>query len=190
MKRMKMMKRMSFKSFGGFIQQRSTLLTGVCVSALLAILAVTQGCVGSNRHNTLGGMANEPAIVEAFIEYSGPGDRWAGPVSLLIHVSAKDGEKVAVQVSPSELIKQVDSIDTNGRGLASEKVSTPVMRDRLAGLAETIEHSTETFRACLAPLRVRVIRADGAVKEWQGCRASTGWPKAVSEFTGQIFAGV
>ena len=176
------MKRARLRSF--------PLLTGVCVSALLAVLAITQGCVGNNRHNTLGGLANEPAIVEAFIEYSGPGDRWAGPVSVLIHVSAKEGEKVAVQVSPSELIKQVESVDVNGRGLASEKVTTAVMRDRLAGLAETIEHSNENFRVCLTPVRVRMVRIDGAVKEWQGCRASTGWPKAVSEFTAQVFAGV
>jgi hypothetical protein len=167
------------------------------------------GCLGSQRLGPLGGIADESPYVELYVEYSGPAERWAGPVSFLLHVSARDSEKVTYQVSPVsffesdpaavEVISRTPaSADTATSGGAGKAQAPSVMppgkaiaeaRERFAELAEQIESSTERFRACLSPVRVRLIRQDGGLKEWEGCRSSRGWPKAVSEFTDKILNG-
>lgn len=175
---------------------------------VLAVGALAYSCVGSQRQNTIGGIAGEPAFVEAFIEYSGPRGQWAGPASFLLHVSAKEGEKVTVKVTPKDLYRQSGGwVDVTSRAPAAgvpltapapdvpvtaeaAPEASEVMRDRLEGLAEAIEQSQETFRACVNPIRVRMVRADGAVKDWQGCRGSRGWAKSVSEFTHEVLKGL
>jgi len=162
----------------------------------LGIAFSVTGCLGSQRQGPLGGILQESPYVEAYVEYNGPADRWAGPVSFLLHVTARDGEKVRYEVSPVSFFEsKPDAVEVVSRVPAEEKASgkqmTPSgqMRERFASLAETIESSRETFSACLYPVRVRLIRRDGGLKEWEGCRSSKGWPKAVSEFTDTVLKG-
>lgn len=171
---------------------------------LIGSAILITGCLGSQRQGPMGGFLQDSPIVEAYVEYAGPADRWAGPVSFLLHVSARDGEKVKLEVSPVSFFeKQPDAIEvihrvpssagaqsaTGSSKTAKVPQATAQLRERMAALAEAIESSRENFQACLYPVRVRMIRQDGGIKEWEGCRASRGWPKAVSEFTDSVFKG-
>ena len=54
-------------------------------------------------------------------------------------------------------------------------------RDQLAHLATSLQGAEQNFRGCLSPVRVRLVRADGALLEKQGCRGQNGWSRIASE---------
>jgi hypothetical protein len=63
----------------------------------------------------------------------------------------------------------------------TQGMSGEAAREELGKLMTALTGGEHSFRGCLSPVRVRVIRADGAVTERHGCRGSRGWSKAVSE---------
>lgn len=63
----------------------------------------------------------------------------------------------------------------------SKGITGEAAREQLTQLASAIQGGDITFRGCLSPVRVRLIRSDGALLEKHGCRSQEGWPRAVSE---------
>lgn len=142
------------------------------VLTLIGMGAMGAGCFSTLTNNpaldVMESMANpRKTYVEAYIEYQGPDEKWAGPATFLIHINAKEEKAV---------IKVVQSSRSGSQGMASE-----VAREYLDRIASAIYDGDLSFRGCLTPLRVRMIRSDGAVLDKSGCRSSTGWPKVVSE---------
>lgn len=141
----------------------------------------------------VGKQAQGQGFVEGFIEYGAPQNRLVGPQPFLLHVSARQSGPVEVEVSPSSLDpaqREAAPPTVKARALSSvvpatEVVGSPMSaetaRVRLAALAHAIEQPAPRFEGCLSPVRVRLVRADGALVEKEGCRASQGWPRAVSE---------
>lgn len=140
-------------------------------------------CLGMQSQSTLDGIqgATHP-YVEAFIEYAGPHAKWAGPSNFMLHVVAKDAGAAKITVTPA-LFR--DALPPAGmskdRAPASQGVPGEHARQRLAHMATSLQGADQTFKGCLSPLRVRLIRADGAVLEKQGCRGQSGWAKGASE---------
>jgi hypothetical protein len=130
-----------------------------------------------------GGVSNK-AYVEAFIEYRGPQQKWAGPTNFLLHVVAKDAGVAKITVTPS-LFATPRSRDqdgtTAGRTLASLGMAGENARKQMLQLATAMQGEDAPFSGCLSPVKVRLISADGAIFEKEGCRGSTGWPKVASE---------
>jgi hypothetical protein len=127
--------------------------------------------------------------VEAFIEYSGPQSKWAGSATWVLHVNARDAANPQVSFTP----RFVDEPQVGSpRGLASEKNASRAaafLRTELAELASTVQNAGEPiFRGCLYPVRIRMVREDGALLERQGCRSSSGWARNVSESVSRFLA--
>ena len=134
--------------------------------------------------------------VEAFVEYRGPQEKWAGPTTFMLHVIAKDAGIAKISVMPAlfgtapKLVPGEDgathartpaSVDVKSGGMAGETART-----HMNMMAAALQGGEETYRGCLSPVKVRLIRTDGAVLEKQGCRGQMGWPKAASEAVNQF----
>lgn len=141
--------------------------------------------------------------VEAYIEYPGPREKWVGPSSFMVQVNAKGTGNVEIATSPLLPIGTIVGAKKHpGRVIAKkekekekvEKANTvPVLlkddaRESLGKFAAVLGEETPRFKACLYPIRVRLIRADGAIIEKQGCRADKGWPRAASELVNTFMA--
>ena len=149
---------------------------------VIPVLALS-GCLSMQSQTTVenvsGSLPQKP-FVEAFVEYRGPSDRWAGPTSFLIHIVAKDTGLAQVSVTPALFGTPSDA--PTDRKLASSKGMTGEnARDLMAKLSASLQGGEVPFRGCLSPVRVRLIRADGSLLEKAGCRAIEGWPKAASD---------
>lgn len=165
-------------------------------AALLAAVGSLGGCLS---------MQNQPAIqalqgnmgaggakpfVEAYVEYRGPSEKWAGPTSFLLHVVAKDAGVAKISITPALFATPQKTKDADGttvqRTLAAKGMAGETARTHMSNLANAIQGGEQPFRGCLSPVRVRLVRADGAIVEKQGCRGSVGWPKAASEAVNQF----
>lgn len=147
-------------------------------------------------------------FIEAYIEYLGPNEKWAGPSTFLLHVSAPvdlpGNEEAEVQIEvipelleaesppvlePTQKKKKDKEVQIQNRVLASkntEKMSKKIAQAHLNELALAIQKEDVPFEACLSPLKVRITRMDGKVLEKEGCRGVEGWPKKVSEVVSQF----
>ncbi len=142
------------------------------------------GCLSMQSQTTLdaieGAMSNQP-FVEAYVEYAGPQARWAGPTSFILHVMAKDAGAAQISVTPA-LFDEINKDPTmSGRAPASQGYAGDQAREQLAHLATALQGAEQTFRGCLSPVRVRLIRADGSILEKHGCRGQNGWSRVASE---------
>jgi hypothetical protein len=162
----------------------SSRLRPLSLAALPALLA---GCLSMQSQSTLDAIndstKNSP-VVEAYVEYPGPGEKWAGPSSFVLHVVAKDAGLAQVSVAPALFEQLAGGALAKARKPASGR--TPGMdgetaRRHLAQLASQLQGGDEKFRGCLYPLRIRLVRASGALTEKLGCRGHTGWPRTASE---------
>src|SRR4051812_39397522 len=106
----------------------------VLIAGLLLTLAAS--CVGMHGQSTLdaiqGSIAEAKPIVEAYIEYPGPQERWAGPATVAIHVIARDGAEPTIVVSP-DLFQSEGAAPVRKNGL-----TTQVVRERLALVATAL----------------------------------------------------
>jgi hypothetical protein len=158
----------------------------------LAIVSLSLfGCVGGQK-SPFDGIA-DGVFTEAYIEFSGPNEKWAGPTSFLLYVNAKDQKDLEVKITPGALFRGAKDADleVKNRVPASKAkggISAQNVRERLTALADAIDSSEESFSGCLHPLRVRLVKIDGAVREWQGCRGSEGWSKDASQLTSELVA--
>jgi hypothetical protein len=163
--------------------------------ALPVLLGVVlSSCMSLQNGGTLDQIAGAltSPIVEGYIEYPGPHAKWAGPQGFVMHIDAKGTGNAKLSVVPA-LIAAPAAHPTNlgkvgaHRTLASEPVVSnqgvpaEVAREILANLGSSIGHEEPAFRGCLSPVRIRLIRANGALIERQGCRGQGGWAKTASE---------
>ena len=150
--------------------------------AVVTALAGTTGCLSMHGNPTLDAVnaalgVSQP-YVEAYLEFPGPQERWAGPMSLVVHVRAKQGAPLEVLVTPhsfqaplhptllpSALAQGTDtgSKDPQRSPAAAATMSSEEARERLGMLATALQSGDTEFRGCASPVRVRLIRADGGV---------------------------
>jgi hypothetical protein len=164
-----------------------------------AIAAIGSGCLSMQSQSTLdaitsSGQSNAP-VVEALIEYPGPAAKWAGPASFSLHVVAKDSGPANITVVPALFNNTAPPTTPEGRKIASEgagkartiasskvnAMSGETARGYLQTLALSLQGAGETYRGCLYPIRVRLVRSDGSLVEKQGCRAASAWGRTASE---------
>lgn len=160
---------------------------------LAASAWMLSGCLSMQSQTTVdnvtGALPSKP-FVEAFVEYRGPADRWAGPTSFLLHVVAKDTGPAQITVVPSlfgapaETERKLASETT--KPAATTGMTGEVAREQMGKLAAALQGVETPFRGCLSPVRVRLVRADGSLVEKTGCRAIDGWSKAASEAVAQF----
>lgn len=146
--------------------------------ALAALAAGSYGCFSMQSQSTLDaitGNASSLPIVEAFIDFPGPNSRWAGPPSFSLHVVAKDAGMAKIMVVPP-LFGSTVAVAKEGAGVSGEDA-----RARLSGLLIALQGGEDSMRGCLSPIRVRLIRADGALIEKRGCRYQSTWARDASE---------
>jgi hypothetical protein len=152
------------------------------IAAFAGVLASgLSGCLSMQSQSTIDGItgSNQP-FTEAYIEYPGPQRKWSGPSSFILHVQAKDAGNAQISVTPN-LFDDRDG-STSGRLPASAHgVPGEVARTRLAQLYTALQGQNQNFRGCMYPVRVRMIRADGALMEKVGCRSAMGWSHTASE---------
>ncbi len=123
-------------------------------------------------------------LVEAYIEYPGPHEKWAGPFSFVIHVTIRGPGKPQIMISPEILKPQATEKKTESVG--SQGLSTEAVREELARLNAAMQEPERVFHGCLYPVRVSLIRADGVLIERQGCRGQLGWPRIASEISNHL----
>jgi len=165
----------------------SVLALSACMSARNhPALDAAQNAVNGKSDSGLPGVRSSEAFTEAYIEYPGPHAKWAGPASFVIHISTKNPHWALINVAPAWF----NTSEEEQAGLTSEtanKVNTKGLssdyaRERIRYLAGAMQQGPEpTFKGCLYPVRVRLIREDGTFIEKTNCRSEVGWPKVASE---------
>ena len=147
------------------------------ISALAVAWTVT-GCMTGQDKTTLDLIAGSTMpYTEAYIEYRGPPDRWAGPANWILHVSSKDAQNPEITVP--DAWKAADTV--TARKPASQTTTSEESRAKIGALASAMEEEDSGYQGCLYPIHVRLIRADGFVLDKQGCRGQSHWAKAASE---------
>lgn len=153
-------------------------------------------CMGQQGHSTLDEVERsvEGAWVEAFVEYGGPQEQWAGPAHFILHVNAKDASpKQLAQISMTPSAFQEADYSSVILGAGRMPASTadlhgPRVRERIAALAAELDKQPDAFQGCLNPVRVRIVSASGKLFEKQGCRGNRGWVKAASRFVADFMS--
>jgi len=130
--------------------------------------------------------AQASTFVEAYLEYVGPPDRWAGPRTLTLHLLAHDAEQASAILTPNPVTPKsaaggdTPSAAANSGASGHLPVAQLVARAELDELGRAVLEQAIPFAGCLYPIRVKLIRADGSLLEREGCRGNHGWPVAVS----------
>lgn len=158
------------------------------IGALVAAV-ILSGCVSAHNDSLTEALNSDhsgSAYVEGYVEYSGPNSRWAGPVTFGIHIDAREPGNAIIHYTPESYNPQDDRPQIKARTLASASmpqkgVAMDLARQNLAYLAVSMDQTSSSFAGCMYPVRARLVRADGAVKEKQGCRGTSGWPVFASE---------
>lgn len=163
-------------------------LNGALILCAMGMGAIgMNGCMTGQNQTTLDaitGGATQP-YGEAFVEYRGPQEKWAGPSNWVMHVSAKEGEKPRVSVPAAWMS---DTSET--RRPASQLITGEEARAKIGELAVAMSEQSVDFQGCMYPVHVRLVRMDGKVVDRQGCRNQSHWSKAASEAVDFFLAAV
>ncbi|MGK5086633.1 hypothetical protein WDW86_03675 [Bdellovibrionota bacterium FG-2] len=176
------------------IEKPSLLSLGAGLGTLVGVVLGFSGCMGLHQGSSVDGtpsaqQASEKPYVEAFFEFPGPQEKWAGPPSFILHVVARDAAATEITVTP-ELYgkrgpqKNMENNPTmaSDRRPASQTLTSQATRDYLATIATNMQTAASAdFSGCLYPVRVRLVRSDGALLEKQGCRSQAGWARSAGE---------
>lgn len=159
----------------------------ITLAACVLVLGAS-GCLSMQSQTSLDNAATSTQpYVEGYVEYPGPPAKWAGPTSFILHVVAKDAGPAQISVAPALFTPPGRDGTTMGRLPASIKgLSGEAAREQLGHLATSLQGASTNFRGCLSPVRVRLVRADGALLEKQGCRSQSGWGRAASDTVNQF----
>lgn len=133
--------------------------------------------------------AADSNYVEAYFEYLGPAARWAGPPTLTLHVTtpqAGNAKGTAAKVTYSGPSVGAVSVRKPAQERISSEISLGAAREELANIASSLRDDQSNFAGCLAPVRIRLLRADGGVFEKTVCRNQEGFPIALSTPLGQF----
>ncbi len=128
-----------------------------------------------------GGM-NDLAVVEAYLEYVGPPEKWAGPKPFTIHVDASREGPIQIKLTSAFEAPELRSWSSRTGG-EFHVLGVTETRAQLTELARLSAEKGESFQACVNPVRVRLIRADQSVVERLGCRGQGDWAAHVSQLT-------
>jgi hypothetical protein len=126
----------------------------------------------------------EAPVVEATLEWEGPGGQWAGPEPLRIQIRAEASGKPEVSVQGP-----FDRAEYRAAGaalLGSPGMESPTVegaRNQLTELARIGRNEKTEFRECLHPVRARLVRSDRSVEEVLGCRGSGEFARQLSRLT-------
>ena len=158
------------------------------VGSLLSVSFLVASCTSLQNHpalEALQGIKPQSPFVEGSFEFGGPNRKWAGPVSFVLTVNARDPGLAKVRTQPEvrawsptedpQILNRVPAAAVPRTQLSAD--------DARAGLSEIGSQMTSdsrTFGGCLYPVRARLVRLDGSILEKQGCRSPAGWPNSVS----------
>jgi hypothetical protein len=142
------------------------------LSLSVIALAVLSGCSGKmmNAQNRTPATASDESrnspFIEAYLEYVGPPEKWAGPANLLVHLVAKDLTNSEFSVRPDLITQLGERAEikegtrlTTSTGDDADRPRGQVTREKLAYLAESIKTDTTPYFGCLYPVRARLVRA-------------------------------
>jgi hypothetical protein len=155
---------------------KSLKISGALLLASMGVIG--SGCVGAHQStfdeisNALGGSKN---FTEAFIDYPGPAEQWAGPARFTLHVTTKDTQVSVV------IPAQWHPVMTPGRRAVASTMTGDQAREKLSDLATAMAEDSSAYQGCMYPIRVRLIRSDGSVLDKEGCREQSKWSKTASE---------
>lgn len=146
------------------------------IASILFFLPFFSGCFSSTG-DTVGDDVSDNGMpfTEAFLEYPGPHERWAGPQNFILHVQTKNPGNPRLTLTP-----QLQGGQIGRQGIALG-LSTEAVREELARLKTALQQKDQPYYGCLSPVRVKLIRLDGVLVERQGCRGQEGWPRVASE---------
>ncbi len=158
----------------------STLALGGALAGLMS------GCLGPQSQMSLDEIQNSVSsqpYVEAYIEYGSPQEKWSGPTAFMLHINAKETGTAQLTLTP-QIVGQAKPEATlilrTPASVEQSGMSANIARDHLSELATALQGPEHAFSGCLNPIRVRLIRQDGALTEKQGCRGY-GWSRSASE---------
>jgi hypothetical protein len=167
------------------------------IGILAALLTMTAACVGMHGQSTLdaiqGSIQEAKPIIEAYIEYPGPQDRWAGPGNLIVHVTARgEGKDPEISFSPHVFQAEAGVQDFTTPVAKKSALTTQVVRERLglvaAAMTTASQAGDDRAPGCLSPVRVRLIKNDGGILEKHGCRSLTGWTFQAADAAADLIA--
>jgi len=151
-----------------------------------SFVMAASSCLGPQSQMTLdeiqGSVGSQP-FVEAYIEYGSPQEKWAAPSAFMLHINAKDTGTAKLTLTPQIFgqAKPEATLQTRAPASISQAgMSSNIARDHLNELGVAIQGADQPFSGCLNPVRVRLVRQDGALTEKQGCRGF-GWTRTASE---------
>lgn len=186
---MKTLKKVFSLRFDTYFQAAGSSLS---LLGLFGLAAVMAGCLGAQQQSTLdnmgaavtGGKSQAVPVVEAYFEFAAPHEKWAGPAALNLHLVAREGDFAKLKWTSRTLQPTLSALP--GQVLnphANFRVPLGVAREALAQLEKGIKEGNEPFFGCTSPVSLKLIKANGAIVEKQGCRSDRGWPKLASQLT-------
>lgn len=165
-----------------------TILSSTLVPMGVLLGSLVSGCMTGQNQSTFDAiLGSSQNYVEAFIEYKGPQERWAGPANWVMHVSARDSGAPQV-VIPTAWTPT--TVSPNVRKPASQGLTAEVARARLTTLAAAMNENDSGYKGCMYPIHVRLVRSDGGILDEQGCRDQSHWAKTASETVDFFVASV
>ena len=166
-------------------------LTALSIAGSMAGLGGCLGQYNPTAYDDVSKQVGGAPVVEAFIEYGGPQEKWAGPAPFILHIDAREAAPAQVAMTPN-VFQEVDFapvIRGGGRMPASTAdLSAEGVRERLGAFRETLNEDPGPFQGCMSPLRVRLVSSSGAIVERQGCRGTQGWAKSASQLVADFMA--
>ena len=128
--------------------------------ALALSMATIASCAGtsSTMEGINSAMEGGP-VVEAFIEYAGPSERWAGPASFVLHVVARESDTSPAEITAAPAVSTVTRKPASGHAMTVAQA-----RGMLSYVIEQMLPDEQVFQGCLSPVRVRMVHEDGSLK--------------------------
>jgi hypothetical protein len=105
---------------------------------------------------------------------------FGGPLKSLLHVSARPGLPVKVELTPAPVFREVEA--------RFFPIDEQWVRERLEDLAVETNRPDRMFRGCLQPIKMWLIRSDEEVVRVNGCRTQIGWPRAANRFYAELIS--
>lgn len=148
------------------------------------------GCFGnSNIEKKSDEVKPTAPFVEAYLEYLGPSEKWAGPASFVIHLDARGNEGAKISLVNSKFAEEGLSAGRAPAGVEAKKnLSAEAFREELKNFSQELDKNpnNEMGLSCLYPIVARLIRSDGAVTLHQGCRGQMGFSSLTSQFANRL----
>ena len=145
------------------------------------------GCLGSGsdtENDPIFSDGKSLPFTDAYIVYPGPNEKWVGPDTFTVHLSTIGPVDAHVTIS-SRILKSREMGRHSIRS-SSHNLSIEAAREEIARLFASLKEHETVFHGCLSPVRVKLIRSDGALVERQACRGQSGWPKVASEVVNHL----